>query len=574
MHAHLTDAAFELTGIFQHLPVDLRTVLQFVLEGRDVFITVVEGDFYVFPFFVRQTVRNHLGQTVRFIYADVTDAGDILDGTFCRHRTEGNHPGDMVRPVGPFHVFVRHRQALEIHVDIGHVDAVRIEETLEQQIVFDRVEVGDFQAVRNDGTGGGTASGAYHRACGTRCGDIVLDDEKIVREAHAADGLEFEIDAFPLFVAEGFAIALAGAQIGQVAKVGNRRAERLSARISVFVTASFVDDFAVFLQVGVDFAQELGVDVEFREDIAAVDGKTLDLIGDFQGIGKHLRVVREEGGHLLRTLDIFLLGIAQAVRIVNIGVGGDTDKPVVRRAVLLADEVRVIGGNDLGAGLSRKGKDRLIDLALLMIDFPHAFRGSGDFRPVQLHLQIVIVPKHTFVPFDGLAGGVQVIRHDGLGDFPREAGGTADESLAVLFHQFVGDTGLVVEALGVSRGNEFHQVPVTGRVLCKQDQVIVFAVVAVLEMMVVVLRDIDLAAQDGLDARMLFCTVEELLDAVHVPVVGDGHGIHSKFFHPVKKFLDGRKTVQDGILCMNVEMYELCHNAKITKTPDLFGAGR
>jgi len=36
---------------------------------------------------------------------------------------------------------------VEVHVDVGHLDAARVEEALEEQVVLDRVEVDDLEAV-------------------------------------------------------------------------------------------------------------------------------------------------------------------------------------------------------------------------------------------------------------------------------------------------------------------------------------------------------------------------------------------------------------------------------------------
>ncbi|CSC18076.1 Uncharacterised protein [Vibrio cholerae] len=36
----------------------------------------------------------------------------------------------------------------EIDVEVGHGDPLWIQETLEQQIVFQRIKVGDFQCIR------------------------------------------------------------------------------------------------------------------------------------------------------------------------------------------------------------------------------------------------------------------------------------------------------------------------------------------------------------------------------------------------------------------------------------------
>ena len=42
---------------------------------------------------------------------------------------------------------------VKVDVDIGHVDSVRVEESLEEEVVLDRVDVGDLQAVCNCGSG-------------------------------------------------------------------------------------------------------------------------------------------------------------------------------------------------------------------------------------------------------------------------------------------------------------------------------------------------------------------------------------------------------------------------------------
>jgi hypothetical protein len=48
---------------------------------------------------------------------------------------------------------------VEVHVDVGHRDPAGVQEALEQQVVLDRVEVGDAQAVRHGAPGGRAAPG-------------------------------------------------------------------------------------------------------------------------------------------------------------------------------------------------------------------------------------------------------------------------------------------------------------------------------------------------------------------------------------------------------------------------------
>jgi hypothetical protein len=73
----------------------------------------------------------------------VAHRGPGLDGG------EGDDLGDVVAAVALGGV-ADHLVAVagvEVHVDVGHRDAARVEEPLEQQVVLDRVEVGDPQAV-------------------------------------------------------------------------------------------------------------------------------------------------------------------------------------------------------------------------------------------------------------------------------------------------------------------------------------------------------------------------------------------------------------------------------------------
>ena len=110
-------------------------------------------------------------------------------------------------------------------------------------------------------------------------------------------------------------------------------------------------------------------------------------------------------------------------------------------------------------------------------------------------------------------------------------------------------------------GHDLHQIEVSRVVFCQQDQV----VISLFLDPVVSLGHVDFAADDGLHRRVLLGKFEELFHAEHIAVIRDGQGRHPQLFGPVKEVLDGRLTVQDGVLCMNVKVYE-CHGTKITKS--------
>ena len=111
---------------------------------------------------------------------------------------------------------------------------------------------------------------------------------------------------------------------------------------------------------------------------------------------------------------------------------------------------------------------------------------------------------------------------------------------------------VVVFAFYVSGGYYLYQVLVAFIVLGQEDEVIVSPVLVVLQPVVVMARDIDLAADDGLHRRVLRGKLEELLDTVHVAVVGDGQGRHAELFRTLEQLGDGGESVKDGVLGMDV----------------------
>ena len=67
----------------------------------------------------------------------------------------------------------------EIDVDIRQRDALGIQEALENQVVRDRIDVGDAQAVGDEAAGGGAAAGADRNALFARVADEVPDDQEV-----------------------------------------------------------------------------------------------------------------------------------------------------------------------------------------------------------------------------------------------------------------------------------------------------------------------------------------------------------------------------------------------------------
>ena len=84
---------------------------------------------------------------------------------------------------------------VEVHVDVGHLLAARVQEPLEQQVVADRVDVDDAQAVRDARAGRAAPPRTDPDAALARVAHEVPDDEEVRREPHRLDDAELELDA-------------------------------------------------------------------------------------------------------------------------------------------------------------------------------------------------------------------------------------------------------------------------------------------------------------------------------------------------------------------------------------------
>ena len=93
----------------------------------------------------------------------------------------------------------------------------------------------------------------------------------------------------------------------------------------------------------------------------------------------------------------------------------------------------------------------------------------------------------------------------------------------MLREQVLVDAGLVVETFEIACGDEVDEVAIAFLVLAEQDQVVV--AVGIAAGLVALLRNVDFAADDGVDA-FAFGGVVKLDGAEEVAMVGHGDGGH------------------------------------------------
>ncbi len=127
-------------------------------------------------------------------------AANITHDGLRRHRTVGDDLRDTVTavllrnilddPVAAIHA--------KIHVEVGHRDAFGIQEALEQEVILQRIDVGDAEAVGHQRAGTGAAARTDGHAVLARPPDEVGDDEEVAGEAHLTDHIEFLLQALAI----------------------------------------------------------------------------------------------------------------------------------------------------------------------------------------------------------------------------------------------------------------------------------------------------------------------------------------------------------------------------------------
>ncbi len=175
---------------------------------------------------------------------------------------------------------------------------------------------------------------------------------------------------------------------------------------------------------------------------------------------------------------------------------------------------------------------------------------------VGLHLQVEAVREELRVLPGGFATLGHALAQQTTRHLPGQTRRQRDEPLAVARQQGLVHPRLVVEAMQMPGRHQLDQVLVARVVHGQQHQVVADPGQIAVAVGVVRGRDIDLAAQDGVDADILGGHVEGDR-AEHVAMVGDGGGALAEVLGRVAQVLDADGAVEEAVLGVAVEMDEV-----------------
>ena len=403
----------------------------------------------------------------------------------------------------------------EVDVDVGQRDALGVQEALEDEVVLDRIDVGDAQAVGDEAAGRRAAARTDRNALLARVADEIPRDQEVPGVLHLLDHVDF-VGEPALVLVDGVLQHPASRQLLQP-----RQPLREPLAHDV-------------LEVVVE--REARRHVEVRQVVDRARQVDVAALGDPHGVRQRVGEVLEDRRHLLAGLQVELVAvIVQPLGVVDRLAGADAQQDVVRLEVGVLQVVDVVGDDEREPEVPRDRLQPDVD-RLLLVD------------PLVLHLEEEIVrPENVAIGGGGVERLLLLLGPDAGRDLPLQAAAQADQPVRVLGEQLLVDARLVVEALGVARRHQLDEVVVPLVGLGEQHQVVGRLAGRPALRAPVAGRDVDLAAEDRVDPALARLVVEDDRRE-HVAVLGDRHRRHLQLDRVVEQLLDAARAVEQRVL--------------------------
>ncbi len=428
---------------------------------------------------------------------------------------------------------------VEVDVHVGHRHTLGVQESLEDQAVHQRIEVGDAHRVGDDRPGCRPAARADRHAVVLRPVDEVRHHEEIAGEAHLADDLDLVLGLLaPLLV-----VPVRVATLHALPHLGAEQVVLGLEAIRDGEPGHQVDELEHAAGVDPVSDQQLAVPAALLPDVAAV-----------------------QGVHLGGGLDVIAGALEpEPVRVGQAFTGLDAQQHVVRLGVLLAGVVRVVGNHrrdaELLADVGQAVTDPALDVQAVLHQLEEVVLLAEDVLPLGRRRQ-------RLVELAQAQPGLQLTRRAARGS--HQAGG-------VLGEDFLVHPGpLAQHPLGVGAGGQPEQV-VQALIVPGPDGLVqvgaargdvVFLLVRLApqdpgEVAPGLGRHVGFDSDHRGDTRVLGLPVE-LRGAEHVAVIGHRHVRHALALDLREQVLQPGGAVQHGVLGVHVHVSErrtgLCHD--------------
>ena len=402
----------------------------------DLFVSIVEGFKLRYGFECGLEVhilclRYELCDPVNILIRYSKDSSDIADGAARGHGTEGNDLSYMVAAVFILNILNDLGPAFvaEVNIEIGHADALGVEKTLKNEVVFYRIYIGNAHRICRNARRAAAAAGTD---CNTvRLGKIdeIPDDEVVIDKPHSVYNVKLIVEPVPMHL------------------------RGLSVTPDKSVAAELAQIFGVSHAVGCSEARQV--------TLAEFYGKAA-FIRDLTRIFYRILIAEHSFTHLLLGLEVEFIGLhAHAVGLIEKSTGLYAKHNILRFSIGFINVMNIVCSNGLD-----------IELFCKLVEPRQHDKLLG--QAVILKLYIVILAEKLLIPRSKLFCFSIVIHQKQLRYFTCKACGKADEPFMVFFQKLMINPRTVIETINECDGGKLYEIAITLFILCKEDEMCIF----------------------------------------------------------------------------------------------------
>ena len=147
-------------------------------------------------------MRHQLAETIDLTVRHFQNATDIAQHSACLQGSECDDLGYLIPPVLSLHIADHLFTAVltEVDIEVGHRNAIRVEEAFEKQREPQRIDVGNRQRIGDERTGTRATARPDRNAMGFRPFDKVRNDQEVARELHAGDDADLVFETLGILL--------------------------------------------------------------------------------------------------------------------------------------------------------------------------------------------------------------------------------------------------------------------------------------------------------------------------------------------------------------------------------------
>ncbi len=142
-----------------------------------------------------QFVGNHFCNGIHKSVRQIHCPAHVTDHSLCRQCTECHNLHHFIGAVFPAHIIndLLPSVIAEINVDIGHGYSLRIQKTFKQQIIFYRIDIGNFQTIGYYAACRGSTPRPHRNPVGSGIIDKIPHNQKIIHISHGLNDTQLII---------------------------------------------------------------------------------------------------------------------------------------------------------------------------------------------------------------------------------------------------------------------------------------------------------------------------------------------------------------------------------------------